>query len=317
MDTNRDRHTPPQGERRRRGGVLAEFALVSFIVWLLLAGVLELGRALTAQQLLQHAARTIARETAQLELPADFTFEQAMQSAAFRSNVIDTRFLVIDSELLVRCGYAKFGDAGHDDDLDALFATLPIGNQILRPLMIPDEWGPIRMIRYPGALLLRDTPPTSAPDCQGSIFSVGIARVDSAAAAVTWHPVIDEVPSPAGVGGFALSAGGWVGLEVNYPFQSAGMVAAESTGEIDPITGRETQRLIDADQVLTDVGLDRLDGTPAPSAEDAGAYAGWRGLGRLYSLPDATGMARAVRPFRRVLTANAGFRREIFGGGAS
>ena len=90
--------------RRRRGSALVEFALLAFVVWLLLAGVLELGRAFSAQQILQHAARTIAREMSLLELPHDASFDEALRA------VFDTRFLVIDANLLARCGKPLFGE---------------------------------------------------------------------------------------------------------------------------------------------------------------------------------------------------------------
>lgn len=317
MDAKRSTIKNERGGKRVRGGVLAEFALLAFVVWLLLAGVLEIGRALTAQQLLQHAARTMAREMARLELPADWTFDDAASSAEFQGRVLDDRFLVIDSDLLARCGYADFGQAGHNTDLDRLFASLPIGNRLLRPLMISDRRETERMLRYPGALLVRNTTPgTHCED--GSRFSVGIAELNSTAGEVTWHPVVENSASPssgAGASGadFPLAAGGWVGLRVNYPFQSAGLLAAEQTGILDPRTGRETQRLVDADLPINEeIGLSALNGAFSPSADEGGVYAGDRGLGRLYAMPDATGRARAVRPYRRLLAAQAGFRREIF-----
>lgn len=299
--------------KRVRGGVLAEFALLAFVVWLLLAGVLEIGRALTAQQLLQHAARTMAREMARLELPADWNFEDAASSAAFQGRVLDDRFLVIDSGLLARCGYADFGQAGHNADMDTLFAGLPVGNRLLRPLMLSDRRGTQQMIRYPGALLVRDVLPST--DCnEGSRYTVGIAELSSAAGEVTWHRVVENAASGGSPGqDFALGDGGWVSLRVNYPFQSAGLLAAEQTGVLDPRTGRETQRLVDADlPVVSEVGLSALGGTFSPSTEEGGVYAGIRGLGRLYAMPGPDGRARAVRPYRRLLAAQGGFRREIF-----
>ena len=131
---------------------------------------------------------------------------------------------------------------------------------------------------------------------------------------------VEEHGTPAAAGvnrtGFALAEGGWVGLQVNYPFQSAGMLAARPTGVVDPRTGRETQELVDADVPLTDFGLDAIDARlfPPPANDAVGAYAGPRALGRFYATPDSTGTARAVRPFRRILSASAGFRRQIFGG---
>ena len=97
--------------------------------------------------------------------------------------------------------------------------------------------------------------------------------------------------------------------------EATGLLAAIDTGEIDSVSGRMTQRLVGADAPLTDVDdFGRLLGTTfATGAQEGGAYAGERGLGRLYSMPDAAGAPRAVRPYRRLLSASAGFRREIFG----
>ena len=307
---------PEQARRRARGSVLAEFALLGFVVWMLLAGVLEIGRALTAQQLIQHASRTMAREMARVALPPEISFEDAVASDAFRRDVLDPRFLVIDSELLSRCDFADFGEPGHEADLDALFAGRPVGNRLLRPLMIADRRGGERMIRYPGTLLLRNASP--GPDCEdGSRYVVGIAELESAAGRVRWHAVVEpHVGAPGGVArDFALSDGGWVGLRLNYPFQSAGLLAAEATGVADPQTGRETQRFVDADAALVDdrESFDALEAaTFVPSPEEGGVYAGLRGLGRLYAGPNGGDPRRAVRPYRRLLSANAGFRREIF-----
>lgn len=294
--------------------MLAEFALLAFVVWLLLAGVLELGRALSAQQVLQHAARTIAREMSRLELPHDASFEEALR------RVLDTRYLVIDAGLLVRCDLAGFGEPGHGAAIDALFDGLPVGNKLLRPLMIADRVGGIPMIRYPGAVLRRTDADGTCGD--GSIFTVGIPQLDAAGTTVRWRRVVEPDESLASASadrtGFALGEGGWVGVRLHYPFQSAGLLQSVGTGVIDPRTGRETQTLVDADRPLADVGLETLDadlwlyaGT-SPAADTVAAYGGTRGLGRLFSLPDSSGVARTVRPYRRLLSASAGFRREIF-----
>ena len=314
MVTLSTRRGPEGGKRRVRGAVLAEFALLGFVVWLLLAGVLEIGRALTAQQLIQHASRTMAREMARLPLPSNLSFPAAVREDAFRNAVLNPDFLVIDSALLARCSVPDFGLAGHEVQLDALFDRLPIGNQLLRPLMIADRRGDSQMIRYPGALLVRATPPGPACD-EGSQYAVGIAELNSATGAVTWHGVVEQHGGGPGSGrDFPLAGGGWVGLRVNYPFQSAGLLAAESTGVTDPRSGRETQRVVDADAAISDdpTTFAELPGVLAGGGAEGGAYAGSRALGRLYSIPDADGEPRAVRPFRRLLSANAGFRREVF-----
>lgn len=312
-----------RAERRRRGGVLVEFALVAFAVWLVLAGVLELGRAFSAQQILQHAAVTIARELSRLELPHDVAFEQALRS------VVDTRFLVIDAGLLARCGIASFGAEGHGAELDRLFSeSLPVGNRLLRPLMIRDRLGDLELLRYPGALLVRtDGGVSGTSGCDaGSLYTVGIPQLDEAAGTVRWHPVVEESPGPsAGVPareGFELRRGAWAGIRLYYPFQSAALLAGRGTGIVDPATGREQQSFVDADADLADQGLEALGasllvgGGDAQTATEVATYAGVRGLGRVFSALDASGAARAVRPYRRLLSATAGFRREVFLPGA-
>ncbi len=301
--------------------MLAEFALVSFVVWLLLAGVLELGRAFSAQQILQHAARTIARELAQLELAHDVRFEQALPA------VLDPRFLVIDSGLLARCGVAGFGDPGFEADLERLFAErLPVGNRLLRPLMIRDRVGGVEMLRYPGALLARtDGGVTPTSDCSaGSLYTVGIPRLDEAAGRIDWLPVVAEDPGadPAATGreGFALGEGGWVGLRLFYPFQSAALLGVRDTGAVDPDTGRPLQRFDTDDAAYVDAGLEALgarliadlEGGDGDASAGIAAYAGARGLGRLSGRPDGSGSAPGIRPYRRLLSASAGFRRELF-----
>ncbi len=320
-----------EGRRdRRRGSALVEFALLAFVVWLILAGVLELGRAFSAQQILQHASRTIARELSQLELQHDASFDEAIRA------VLDTRFLVIDSNLLARCGKPLFGEPGHEVGLQELFVEqMPIGNRLLRPLMIADRLGELPMIRYPGALLARsDGVSAGSPCSEGSVFTVGIPELDPAAGVAHWRSVVSPEPAPGNPGAapgsddFALAAGGWAGVRVRYPFQSGALLASRESGAVDPETGRMTQTLVDiADEgALVDMGLEALGATLLPALADESAnpaspiptYAGPRGLGRLYSIPDASGSARAVRPYRRLLSATAGFRREIFlpGGGA-
>lgn len=321
---HREREATRSG--RAKGGVLAEFALVSFVIWLLLAGVLELGRAFSAQQILQHAARTIARELSQRALAHDATFAVALHTA------LDLRFLVIDSQLLRRCGLADFDEAGHSADLDQLFQQrLPVGNRLLRPLMFRDRVGDLELLRYPGAVLAR-TDATLGPtsDCaEGSSFVVGIPLIDESSGQVRWIPVAEEEPGADPVAGrrvgFALAEGGWVGLRIHYPFQAAALPGVRDAGPVDPRTGVARQRFDDADRAHIDQGLEALgatllfdDGGSVPR-DGVAAYAGPRGLGRLSIAGAGDGDARVVRPWRRLLSASAGFRRELFlpTGGAS
>ena len=300
--------------RRESGGVLAEFAILALIFWLLLAGILELGRAFAAQQVLQHAARTIARELAELEIRHDADFREALDQ------VVDPGFLVIDDRLLARCGLSL--DRG---DLDTLFESLPRGNQMLRPLMIADRFGTVDMIRFPGALLRRTGVAISAAsDCtEGSAFTVGIPQLVGSSA--VWRAVVEPERGPGATvaerDSFSLARGGWAGVRINYPFQSAAMLPWRETGVLNPRTGQSYVELeaYVPDAQISDVGLAELDAVRAagwdqvaPVPGQLRAYSGELGLGTLYAGTGSDGQPRAVRPYRRLLSATAGFRRELY-----
>ena len=68
----------------RRGSVLVEFALIAFVLYLILAATVEFGRALMAAQLLQQAADIAAREVARTPgLPLVGTLDGLEQSQRY------------------------------------------------------------------------------------------------------------------------------------------------------------------------------------------------------------------------------------------
>lgn len=67
------RHRPA-----RPGQALVEFAVVALVMYLLLAAILTFGHALYVAQGLQTAADLAAREISRTPLPADATFEEAL-----------------------------------------------------------------------------------------------------------------------------------------------------------------------------------------------------------------------------------------------
>lgn len=293
---------------RQRGSILLEFALVALAFFFLMATTLEMGRATFLAQAAQGAARTAARELSLVALPAASTFEQALADPAVRTGVYDDRWLVIDQ------------DAPDNPDtvaveatLDELFASLPPVNRALRPLMISETVdlgaGPRRLLRMPGTLLASAQP--------GVEFTVQVPLVldrDDDTGAETdliWARVVEEVrPDPADPtsGGFAAvgGAGGLVSLRVNVPLQS-GLITAHRPnpeGPFEPNIGQ----VIAADEAAALAGLGApLDGATVlgPPDEPVGPYAGSSGLGALYA------QGQVVRPFRRVLSGQAVFRREL------
>jgi hypothetical protein len=304
--------------KKEKGAALVEFALLSLVLYVVLAATVDLGRMVFTAQAVQDAARVGARELSVLPLPAAITFDDAVQRCDVWQRVFNPAQLVIDLDTFMT-----------DDDLDAFLAALPPVNQALRPLMIVDhvtlDMMPRNFLRYPGALL--DAAPPAPPGCPlppASGFGVGIPRITKRDATgvetIEWVPILAEVrtdPSADGAasGPFSIASTGpqhgLVALMVNYPFQAAMMTSfrpAAPTAD-DPLPPNMANYNIADD---AHVSHDPLDPYPAPSGatldpgQPTGVYAGRYGLGRQFAFAGKT-----VRPYRKLITAQAIYRREV------
>ena len=302
----------------RRGRALIEFAVVSLVLYLLLAAILTFGHALFVAQGLQTTVDFAAREISRTELPADDSFETVLASGAL-SDIYDDDFLVFDLDTL-----------GTQNFFSDVIPNWPTVNQQLATLMIvdrPDFDGDgtpdANLIRYPGALLIDPTTPTG--------FTVGIPLVTGRAVdgveTVRWVPVVEEIDtedSPSDDSGvspdpFRISSAqrGLVALRMNFPFQSASMSSfrPNPAGPFEPTIGNPN--------VANDGGVVELNPADRPGSLTgavlsdgeifSGTYGGQYGLGAQGALGSAalTG-GQPVRPFRRVISAQAIYRREVF-----
>jgi hypothetical protein len=174
-----------------------------------------------------------------------------------------------------------------------------------------------RLLRYPGALLSKSGTPTG--------FTVGIPLVTSANE-IRWVPVIEEIdteenpddntgdnPDP-----FQLSSRqrGLVALRINYPYQSPVMSGfrPNPAGPFEPTIGQP----IVADDGMQEENAssrpgDLIDEPLLSGNRYAGTYGGQYGLGAQGAMgsQELTG-GLPVRPFRRVISAQAIYRREVF-----
>lgn len=291
--------------RAQRGAVLIEFALVALVLVGLFAAVLDLGRLTFTSQVAQDAARVCARELALTPLPADLTFEQALTYVDPVADVDVPGRVYTPDALVVDLDAIPGGLA-----LDAYFATLPVVNQSLRPLMIFDEalvgGATRRLLRVPGALV---TSPT-APSGLSVLVPVVVTRDDDGVETIEWRAVVEEVrvdlTDPTS-GPFSLLASvsepGFAAVRVNVPFQAAGITAHQQ----DPAGPFEPN--ID-DVIVADDGAVTAPAPPGGvglvGATPLGPNAGPYGLGVLLA------QGKSVRPFRRVVAAQALFRREVF-----
>ena len=282
--------------RADAGTVLVEFALVTLVFYLLLAGTIDLGRMVFAAQVIQDAARVAARELSVTVLPADTTFEAALADAGVSARIFDPGKLVIDLDL--------YPD---NASLQAAIDSLPVVNRALWPLMTTETVTiggmPRRLLRYPGALLGDASTPSG--------FTVMIPRVSARHSSGVetidrWLPVLEEIRSGAPSSGpFSLSSTGpqqgLAAVRINYPFQGALLSGFMNHGE--PFEAGTVIVASDADVTAPDPPA----GTVTVDTDDpSGIYAGPYGLGRQLAL------VQTVRPFRKVLAAQAIFRREVF-----
>ena len=98
---------PPRRSRcarsSERGAVLVEFALVSLVLYLLIAIGVDYGRLMFDANALQDVARVAARELATAPIIANATFEYALtcDAAADANCLVDLRRRVFDAACLV------------------------------------------------------------------------------------------------------------------------------------------------------------------------------------------------------------------------
>src|SRR5436190_15777435 len=107
------------GHARERGAALVEFALVSLVLYLLLAGTIEFGRLMVDANALQDVARVAARELAVApDISAVASFDDALMLDGVKGRIYDPACLVVD-----------LADPAVAPDPDAFFAAMPVVNR--------------------------------------------------------------------------------------------------------------------------------------------------------------------------------------------
>ncbi|QDU16194.1 hypothetical protein CA11_40230 [Gimesia maris] len=324
IEGRRGDHLPLQQNslgRSRRGQVLLEFAVVAFILTFLLGAMLAFGFLFFSANILQQAADVGAQELARTPFSPDGTF---------KTDLVDVNKGVFsEADLVVPVGTNP--------------ATLPLINQLLFSIYIYDP--DIDMIRYPGTLV------TNGDGDQTVVIAVvGPGNRDSETGVETiteWHRVVEEIIPPgqatvpysgpysgpysvlattAQQGG--LGQPGMVALRINYPYQSAGLVAyvhTDSGGNIInppdtigadgvlnvPVIADDSQVTVDNTatfpdgETLSAAGYTLVNPTANPNI-GASPNRGTYGFG------EAQAFLTTVRPYRKVLTAQGIYRREVF-----
>jgi len=325
------------GHARERGAALVEFALVSLVLYLLLAGTIEFGRLMFDANALQDVARVAARELAVAPIRANATFDYALSCdpiADPANCLVDLKSRIFDPACLV----VDLSDPAVAADPDGYFAAMPVVNRALRTLMITEPQRP-NLLRYAGALLSD----SSGAACSAAVgpnrdqfaaptgLTVGIplveARDASGVESITWVPVVEEIRAAGDAacparGPFsliyvatqdecgALDADplpdrGLAAVRINYPYQAATLSGFQPSvpTDVDPLPPN-IANVITAE----DGAVQQNNQAPGDPIDDGaiGPYAGAFGLGRQLALA-----GRTVRPFRKLISVQAIYRREV------
>lgn len=301
--------------RCRRGSVLVEFALVALPLYLLLAAVLTFGFLFWSGSAIQQAAEVGAQEIARMPLPPD-ELELGLGNLSpppegtimdrddFKQQIYDEAKLVIPQDLVPEG--TRFADYAA--------ANLPLINRLLSSVYIFDANYGAGVYRYPGAIVQRNGSET---------YDTVLIPVVTSAGGIEWVAPVEEMRVQ-GVGPFKVSAvapvgadsfvPGTVALRINYPYQSAAMSGF----------GPAQNPVSNIDQVISAKEPSGGDPVGYTLQVDANAYAtgvqdphgGRYGMGQQGALPFDDELERhlyGVRPYRKVISAQAIFRREAFG----
>ena len=293
--------------------MLVEFAIIALVLYILFAATMELGRAMFGTQTTQAAADLAAREISRTALSVQYTSlygtgpndtTAALNDSVVRQQIFDERLLVIDLDQ-------------NTGDLDLLFAGFPVVNQQLRTVMIFDQSAGRRLIRYPGALVTpgdESNLPALPTGFVDSGLRIAVPFIESRDAntgveTIRWVTVLEEITP--GAFNVASAQKGMVGVRINYPFQAASLSAFQPSpnGPLEPNGSPPIQ--------ANDAGVTQSNPIPgggslANLAPDPNPDNQLQPNGGQYGLGVQLAFSQRVRPFSRLLTGQAIYRREVF-----
>ncbi len=312
---------------RRKGQSLVEFSLVALVLYFLFAGILSFGQLFYGAQSLQSAADTAAREIARLPLPPttspfasssangislyDVLYNPAYSSATAGSIYAQVRSQVFDQQYLM----VNLNSVPAGMQLADWVKTWPVINQVLYPLMIVNYVNTSgngqnqeAFLWYPGAV-----PGTDSNGWPAFRIALVTGRQNgNGAETIEWVPVIEESlqDSPStGDSFFAFNLQsqyrGLVALRINYPYQSATLSAYQQETTSPPSPNGQALAANDSQVVVSNPG----DFAPAAGALTNSVYSTYGGQ---YGLGSQFAWLGQVRPFRRLISAQAVARREVY-----
>jgi len=290
----------------RRGQALVEFAFLIVLLVVIIGATLSFGLFFFQANVLQQAVDVTAQEIARM--PFSPTAELGlgnlssdtdpgtvvMYDPQFQSQIYDEQYLVIhDSEW-------------SGSDFQTYVDTLPLLNRLLATVMVRDETYAEGVTRYPGAIV------RNIHTGEETVLIPLISYAEGGAETLAqWVAPVEEI-RPNGIGPYSVIANdpsnssfvpGMVALRINYPAQSTTLMNR---------TGDGGQNIVLADDSALsdgDTGTNYSLVVPAEAgAADTTIHSGRFGLGRQAALLIESG----VRPYRKVMSVQAIYRREVF-----
>lgn len=273
---------------------MIEFAIVAVVLYLLLASILTFGRLIFVAQTATTAVDSAARELSRIPLPAAVTFEEVRDTTnVFSTQIYSEDYLAID----VGPWLAAPGSNTLLDYLDSL--SIPQVNRQLVPVMMLQPVGGTTLLRYPGTLVESAT----APSGYTVVIPVVISEDNAGNMSIRLVRVLEEIDTEDEPGDntgaspdpFALASAerGQVALRLNYPYQSV-----------------EMQGTIGKAPIIADDSLVSVTNLGSYTVVDPGQVSG--PMAGRYGLGVQLSWMEQLRPFRRVVSTQAIYPRELF-----
>lgn len=296
--------------KNRTGQALVEMAFLIPMLVIILGATISFGLFFYQANVLQQAVDVAAMEISRMpfaatgglglgDLDADFSDTNLlMNDPLFKTQIYDEQFLIIPDSVWQAPPY--------NGSLRDYVDQLPLLNRLLAQVMVRDTTYEGGVTRFPGAIVEN----TTTNEVTVLIPIVGYSAT-GAESIIEWVAPVEEIRPGGGEGPFSLTAmnvaqsfvPGMVALRINYPAQSTTLLNR---------VGSQGQVIVEAnDSSLSDGSTGSnysLVVANETGTADTTIHSGKYGLGRQAALLIEDG----VRPYRKVLSVQAIYRREVF-----
>ena len=305
--------------KTRSGQALIEFAFLLPLLIIIIGATLSFGLFFFQANSLQQAVDVTAQEISRMPFSPTAELGLGDLNAAADSVMFDDEFRrqIYNESNLIIPDSAWDDTTEYEGDFYKYVDTLPLLNRLLANVMVRDTFQDEKVTRFPGAIVTNTV--TNETTVLVPLVGYGTSDEDETIGNETiieWVAPVEEIRPNGEDGPFSLLATnsaasfvpGMVALRINYPAQSTTLV--NRTGDEGEVIIRANDKAISNDNngnfpSGSNYVLVVEDGTgPAGTEIHSGRY----GLGRQAVLLETNG----IRPYRRVMSVQAIYRREVF-----